>query len=890
MRIFWRRLMGLLRGNRLERELDEEIGVHLAMQEEEFRKQGMKPAAARAAALRDFGGVAQAKEEYRDRRGIPWLETAVRDLRYGLRGLRRTPGFTAAAVLSLALGIGANTAIFSLFHTLMLRMLPVERPQELVSLYRTGGWGKGTVSYPLFQEIAKRRDLFTGVIARSGVGKVRFTPRPGDREQFAQHEFVSGNYFTVLGVTAAFGRLFTDDDNRTPGGHPIAVLSYDLWRNRYGADPGILGGKILVDEQPFTVIGVAAPGFHGVEVERRTEVWVPAMMMSGMVFDNPNYWWLSVVARRRPEVPVRQVQAAINVLVAQHLHAIYPSTYNAAMRNRALKQRLEVREGSVGLSALREEFGRPLTVLMMAVGLVLLAACANVANLLLARGAARQKEVALRLSLGATRARLVRQALTESTLLVVAGGALGIWLAAWGQRVLVRFLPEGSGDPFGNAPDTTVLLFTLGITALSAFLFGVAPALRSTAVDPAAGMRAGNVGQGGRPLLRRALVVAQVAFSVVLVGLAALFGHNLYALRSVDLGFRNQNVVAFLLDFPPKFGSNFRTPSRQLAEHLQTLPGVFSVSYGFPGPFLQGVSSASIRVPGSETTAHEPVDVETASIAPRYFETIGTPLVLGRELEPNDMASSRKVAVVNEAFVREFLPGEKHPDARTLSFDDSKPEGGEPTYIVGVVHDVRHNGVQQPAKPTVYVAIDQGQSPLPPTFLVRTLAPPTALLPPIYRELRRLGPSIAIGDIRTLRQQVDESIFEQRMLAALGAFFGILALLLAAVGLYGVVAYGTARRTGEIGLRIALGAPRAQVVWMILRDSLLLVAIGLAIGLPAALAGARAVESVLFGIRPADPFTFATTTALLAAIGGAAAFLPARRASRLDPSQVLRNE
>jgi predicted permease len=303
-----------------------------------------------------------------------------------------------------------------------------------------------------------------------------------------------------------------------------------------------------------------------------------------------------------------------------------------------------------------------------------------------------------------------------------------------------------------------------------------------------------------------------------------------------------------------------------------------------------GTSSASIRVPGSERTAHEPVDVETAYVGPRYFETIGTPLVLGRELEPNDMTASRKVAVVNEAFVREFLPGEKRPDSRTFSFDDSKPEGGEPTFIVGVVRDIRHNGIQEPAKPTVYVAMEQGQTSWGPTILVRTLAPPTALIPPIYREMGRLGSNIAIGDFGTLRQQVDESIFEQRMLAALGAFFGTLALVLAAIGLYGVVAYGTARRTGEIGLRIALGAPRAQVVWMILRDSLLLVALGLAIGLPAALAGARAVQSVLFGIRPADPFTFATTAALLAAIGGAAAFLPARRASRLDPSQVLRNE
>ena len=556
MRIF-QRLRALLRGSRLERELNEEIGIHLAMQEEEFRSQGMDPASARAAALRQFGGVAQTKEDVRDRRGVPWLESAARDLRYGLRGLRRTPGFTVAAVLSLALGIGANTAIFSLFHTLMLRLLPVERPQELVSMQRTGGWIKGPVSYPLFQEIVKRTDLFNGVIARTGVYKVRFTPRPDARQQFTQREFVSGNYFTVLGITASLGRLFTEDDNRTPGGHPVAVLSYDLWRNQYGADPGILGSKILLDEQPLTVIGVAAPGFHGVEVERRAEVWVPLMMAGGKIND-PRMWWLWVLARRRPEVSQQQVQAAANVLMAQHLNAVYPAFYNAAFRKRALEQRLEVRQASVGISMLREEFGRPLTVLMLAVGLVLLAACANVANLLLARGAARQKEVALRLSLGATRARLVRQALTESILLVAAGSAFGVCLAAWGQRVVIRFLPEESGTPFGAGPDSAVLLFTLAITALSVFLFGVGPALRSTAVDPAAGLRAGAMGQGGRPLLRRALVVAQVAFSVVLVGLAALFGHNLYALRGVDLGFRNQNVIAFTLDFPREMRTSIR--------------------------------------------------------------------------------------------------------------------------------------------------------------------------------------------------------------------------------------------------------------------------------------------------------------------------------------------
>ena len=889
MRTLWQRVWGLLRGRRMESELSAEIEAHLAMQEAEFRARGMDSAAARAAARREFGGVAQTMEDYRERRGLPLLETLGRDARYALRGLRHNPGFTAAAVLSLALGIGANSAIFSLFHTLMLRLLPVERPQELVSLYRTGGWGKGYVSYPLYQEIAKRTDLFTAALARTGVNKVRFTPRAGGRGEFIQREFVTGNYFQALGVTAAIGRVFTDDDNRVPGGHPVAILSYDLWRNQYGADPGVLGSKILVDERPLTVVGVAAPGFRGVEVERRAEIWMP-VMMGEMNFSSPRTWWIWVMARRRPGVSPRQVQAALNVLMAQHLNAIYPTSYNAAFRKRALEQRLEVRDAGIGISSLREDFGRPLAVLMGAVALVLLAACANVANLLLARGAARRKEIAMRLSLGATRARLARQALTECVLLVVAGGVLGVGLAAWGRRILLQFLPQEAGDPFSAGPDNAVLLFTLAIAAISVLLFGVGPALRSTAVDPAAGLRAGAAGRAGRPVLRRVLVVAQVAFSVVLVALAALFGHNLFALRSVDLGFRNENVIAFSLDFPRASRLEYREPIRRLAGQLEMLPGVSSVSYGFPGPFLMGTSSASIRVPGSERTSQEPADVNTAQVAPRYFETIGTPLVSGREYEPKDLDSPRKVAVVNEAFVREFLPGERHPDTRWLSFDDSKPEGGEPTYIVGVVRDVRHTGIRNPPKPTVYSPIGQGPSRGMPTILMRTQVPVSTLLPTLYRELNKLGPSIAFAHIGTLREQVDDSIYEQRLLAALGGFFGTLALVLAAVGLYGVVAYGTARRTPEIGIRIALGARRAQVIWLILRDSLALVGAGLILGLPAALAAARTVESVLFGIQPADPMTFAGTAAILAAIGVAAAFLPARRAAGLEPSHVLRHE
>jgi predicted permease len=887
----WMRIKELIRGARLDGELDEEVGLHLQMMEEEFRRRGMSEAEARAAARREFGGVAHAKEAYRDQRGFPWIESFGKDIRYALRGLRRSPGFTAAAVISLALGIGANTAIFSLFHTLMLRMLPVAHAEQLVAIHRTGGWGRGVISLPLYRQIAARADLFNGVIATNGVGKVRFTPRRGGREEFAQQEFVSGNYFQVLGIQPVIGRLFTGEDNRVPGGHPLAVLSYDLWRNQFGADPAVLGSTVVVDEQTLTVIGVAAPGFHGVAPERRTDVWVPSMMFHFGQIMSPNSWWLMPLARVRPEVPVQRVQAALDVLMQQHLRTIYGERYDSAFRRKALDQRLEIRPGSVGLSMLREHFGKPLGVLLALVALVLLAACINVANLLLARGAARQKEIAMRLSLGATRARLVRQALTETLLIAAAGSATGIALAAWGVRAISGFLPEEAGSPFSSAPDLPVLGFTIAISLASALLFGLGPALRSTAVNPVAGLRSGVLDRGGRPALRRVLVVAQVAFSVVLVALAGLFGHSLLALRSVDLGFRNQSVIAFNLDFPRLWKGDFHQPQDQLMKTLAATPGIYSVSCAFPGLFSTGSScDATIRVPGSERTATEPVDVDITKVAPRYFETIGAALK-GREFDRNDTATSPRVAVVNEAFVREFLPGETHPEARWLSFDDSKPEGGARTSIVGVVRDIRQNGIQEKVAPKVYVPLKQPDDlTFPPDILVRTALPPAAVQTIVRRELPRLGPGIAVAEWATVRQRIDDSIFETRLLATLGGFFGVLALLLAAVGLYGVMSYGMAKRAGEIGIRMALGARRADVVGMVLGDALLLVAAGLVLGFPLAWAAARAVHSLLFGIETVDPLAFGGTGAVLIAVALGAAFLPARRAASIDPMRALRHE
>jgi len=893
MRTLWKRLTALFSQRQGERELREEVEIHLEMRAAELRQQGLDPAAARQAACREFGGIAQMQEVYRDRRAIPWIETLAKDARYGLRGLRRNPAFTLAAVLSLALGIGANTAIFSFIDTLMLRMLPVEKPDQLALLYRTGGWGKGYASYPLYLEFRKHTDLFAGVFARSGADKVRFDAGHGNSVDYALREFVTGNYFEVLGVKPAIGRLFKDEDNRTPQGHPLVVVSYDFWRSRLALDPAILGRVLMVDEQPYTVIGVAPPGFHGVEVGNHAELWIPAMMFRGEIMQ-PGMHWVWIMARRRPQIPAGRVQAAANTIMQQYLMSVYGGQRDSAFGKFALEQKIEVRDAGVGISMLREDFGKPLTVLMAAVGLVLLIAYANVANLLIARAAARRREIALRFSLGATRWRLVRQWLIESLMLAFLGSILGLAFAIWGARYMLLFLPPGAGEGFDVAPDAAVLGFTLGISILSAVLFGLAPALRATSLDPAAALKDGGSrqpGRGARAGFRKALVVVQVALSLVLVAAAGLFAHSLADLRSIDPGFAAQNVLTFSLDYPRAWkGADKEKHRERMLARLSEVPGIASIGYGLPGPYQNGDSSTSIRVPGSARTAKEAAQVSQQSIGPAYFETIGVRPLRGREFNPGDFRSTRKIAVVNRAFVREFLPGTLDPIGRIIGFDDSKPEGGEPTYIVGLVRDILHDGLKTTAKSTVYVPFHEGQFIYDPTLLVRAQLPPASLLPAIRRAIAQIDPEVALVEPRTLRQRVDDSIFIDRMIATLSGFLGGLALLLAAIGIYGVMAYAVARRTAEIGLRIALGAAPARIEWMVLRDGLLLIAFGVAIGLPLSLAAARVSASLLYGVEPNDPLTFAITIAVLLAIGILAALLPARRAAAVAPIKALRHE
>ena len=888
MRTLWKRLVAFFSRRQWDRELDEEVETHLEMRAAELRDQGVDPGAARAAARREFGGVEQVKERYRDRRGIPWLEGLAKDARYGLRGLGRNPAFTLAAVLSLALGIGANTAIFSFVDALMLRMLPVDKPEQLVYLYRSGGWGKGFASYPLYLEFRKHTDLFDGVFARSSAAKVRFAAGHSDSVEYVRREFVTGNYFPVLGVKPAIGRLFQDEDNRTPQGHPLVVLSYDFWRNRLAQDPAVLGRVLNVDEQPLTVIGVAPPGFHGMEVDSHADLWVPAMMFRGQVME-PGMHWVWIMARRRPEIPSGRVQAAASTIMQQYLMSVYGARHDAFGKF-AMEQKIEVRDAGVGISMLREAFAKPLTILMAAVAMVLLIACANVASLLIARGAVRRREIALRFSLGATRSRLVRQWLIESLLLALAGSVLGLAFAVWGDRYMLLFLPPGAGARFDVVPDAAVLGFTLGISILSALLFGLAPALRATSLDPSAALKDGGsrqTGRGARAGFRKALVVAQVALSVILVAAAGLFVHSLADLRAINPGFVAQNVVTFSLDYPRAWKSADQEKHRErLLARLVGLPGVHSASYGMPGPYQRGDATASIRVPGSARTAKEGAEVNVQYVGPAYFETIGVRPRWGREFTQVDLHATRKVAVVNEAFVRDFLAGAADPTARVLSFDDSKAEGGEPTFIVGVVRDMLHEGLKTRAKPTVYTPSTQNDF----VMLVRAQLPAAALLPAIRRELHALDPEVALVDPRTLGELVDDSIFVERMIAILSGFFGGLALLLAAIGIYGVMAYAVTRRTAEIGLRIALGAAPARIEWMVLRDGLWLIGLGAAIGLPLSLAASRITASLLYGIKPNDPLAFILTLAVLLAVGILAAFLPAHRAAAVEPVDALRHE
>ena len=875
-----------------ERDLERELQAHLELEAEEQQAAGLGAAEARHAARRAFGNPALVKEDTRAAWGWTAVQLLANDVRYALRAMRRERGFTAAAILSLALGIGANTAIFSLMDALLLRSLPVHNPGELVELMLVErGHAGDSFGYPSVRVLADRSDLFAGVCGFSGavlnIHKLEETTR-------LNGAWVSGGCYGTLGIEPLAGRLLTPDDDR-PGAAAVAVLSYAYWKDRFGGDFRAVGQDLRIEGQPVRIVGISPRGFDGATIGFAANVTLALAAMpqlfperAGALESGPQ--WLRVLARPRPGLTVEQLKARLAVVWPQMAAVTVTPQMDPRRREVLLASSIAVIPGGTGWSLLRGQFRRPLTVLLAITGLVLLVACANFANLLLARGAARGKEIALRFAIGAGRSRVVRQLLTESVALSVAGALVGLGLAGAGGRALLALLSAGQFDGIvlDLSPDLRVLLFTTSVALVTGLVFGLAPAWRATAMGPAAALKGGSgIAPRTRSRLLPALVVTQAGLSLALLIGAGLFIRTLEKLRERDPGFRSEGVLLVTFDARRAGyqGERLAALYHELLDRFGHLGGVASVSLSTNTPLSGGYWSSGVSVDG------RPPGKEAAqlnSVALRYFETLGTPLVRGRDFEDRDQPGAAGTAVVNEAFASKYLSG-GDPLGRHISFDGPRHPVFE---IVGVVRNTVAHSLREAPPPFVYLPYFQDPGRISSvTFEVRVSGSP-ARVEGLFRDSLRArfaGAPVQV-QIQGMTGQVDRSLVEERMLAALGACFGGLALVLAAVGLYGLLAYAVARSTSEIGIRLALGAQRGEVLGRVLRSALALLAGGIVVGLPAAWAGTRLIGSMLFGLGAGDPLTILLATAVLAATAMGAALVPALRAARVDPLVALRYE
>jgi predicted permease len=833
--------------------------------------------------------------------GRTFMHALWRDLRHAVRGLSKAPGFLVVVVLTLGLGIGANTAIFSLMDQVLLRPLPVDDPGSLVLLDGPGAFQGRTMnamtfSYPMYTDFRDRNEVFSGVLARFPLSMTVVWRGASER---ANGELVSGNFFDVLGVRAAVGRTLNAADDRTPGAHPVAVLSYGYWQRRFGGDPHVLNGTITVNGHPLSIVGVTARGFTGVQVGQAADVMVPLMMKAQMTptwndLDNRRSRWVTVMARLKPGVSRTQAEAAMNVIYRQVNEQEITNIPNASQsfRQRFVSKHLNLLPGRKGLSDLRREFSTPLIVLMSMVGVVLLIACANVANLLLARTMARQREISLRLALGAGRMRIVRQQLVESALLAAAGTVVGVLFAWWTGGLLLAALP---GDPAARSlsanPDLRVASFALTVGTITALVFGIVPAFQATRATVTSALKeeSGSVTGGGRQArLRRLLVVGQVGLSMLLLAGAGLFARSLHNLKAIDPGFRVDRLLAFSID--PSLsgyeGERLIDLYRRLHEALQAVPGVENVSMSEVGTLTGDDWQMTVRVDGYQAKESEDMNPSVDGVGPRYFATMGIPLVAGREFTDKDGKDAPRVAIINEAMAKYFF-GETNPIGRRFGFGRGKATDIE---IVGVVKNVRSQELREGAPRFVYIPYGQDESVTQLTYYVRAPGDEASTAGALRQAVRRLDGNLPIFNMKTMAVQVDESLFVERMVAALSVAFGGLATLLAAIGLYGVMSYAVARRTREIGIRMALGAERGRVLWLVLREVAVMAIAGILAGLAAALWLTRQVQSQLFGLTPSDPLTLFTATVLLAAVAIASGYVPARRATAIDPVVALRGE
>jgi predicted permease len=911
LRRTWKRLAGSITGARREADLADEIQSHIELLTDENVRRGMPAGEARRAALLTFGGVEATKERCRDQRGLPGIDSFFHDVRHSLRGVRRSPVFTAVAVSCIALGIGANIAVFSLFNAVMLRSLPVEDPGRLVFFQVSGqsgdisavrrlssGYGRASLPYAAYEELRDHARSLDGVFVTASAGEDGggLTVGVDGRVVTADGEMVTASYFPVLGVSPVVGRAIIPED-LAPGAPNVAVISHAFWTRQFGADARAVGRGLTVNGLPFTVVGVAPRGFAGLLGAAR-DVWVPlrptddmrpwgSRSASPQVFFSDRRWWWCVVGGRLERGATRsQAAAEGDQLFRRSITAgvaAVPSTL----------PRLVAGDSTPVFETMRRSLSAPLRVVSGAAGLVLLIACTNLAALLEARGKSRQREIGVRLALGASRGRVVRQLLTESLLLALGGGAAGMLIALWAGPVLLRLLVGGPGTtPLDVAPDATVVAFGAVLSVVTGPLFGLVPALRATRAQPGSEERTGARWSTSRHRPARLLLGAQVALSVVMLFGTGLFVRTLRALEGQDLGFDRESLLLFEID-PERSGykgvSGVALHYR-LLEAIRPLPGVRSATFS-QAPLLSGRHSSSpTGTDGAPLPAGQPNEVYYNRVGPEFFETMGIRVMLGRGVGWRSAGGARSAAVVSESWARAYFPGE-NPVGHRVSIGSDRLKPDQAYEIVGVVGDAKYTAMRAAAPRTVYLSYgadwDRSRRLC---FAVRTASDPLGMVAPVRDAIRRIDSNLPLFNVKTQRQQIDEGLGTERMLAQISSCFGVLALLLVAVGVYGTLSYSVERRTAEIGICTALGAPRARVVWTFLRESLVIAGIGLAVGLPVALASARLVASSLFGVTVHDGPTIASTLIVPAAVAAFAGFLPANRASRIDPMRALRQE
>jgi predicted permease len=884
------RLTNILSVRRVDRDLDEEHRFHLAARIDDLMRDGLTRDQATAQAARRFGGRLQARESSRDVRLLPWLDSLARDVRHGVRLLRKDRGVTTAAVLSLALAIGACAAAFSLIDALILRPLPVRDPDGLlyVAAGAAGDEDKETVlSYPLFERFRSAAPAKVEIFSMSEQSlRQAILPDTGGQEEQLRVQFVSGNAMPVLGISAALGRLIAATDDRTPGAHPVAVISHAFWTRRLGGDRHVIGRTFQIEQVVFEVVGVAAAGFTGTEPGMLTDVWVPNMMWaSPQAFTSERWGWLRIWGRLAPGVELAAIRPILQTAYTNERGDVDPGKARLAPKGQMVSENvLEVRAAATGASALRTQFARPLLVLAAVVGSILLIACSNIANLLLARGAARDREMTLRASIGASRSRLLQQVLVEAAMLTAAATLLGLGLTRVAVPVIVGMLAASDNPVYlDTAIDVRVVLFVVVLGALTTLLFGLAPAIRASRVTPTHALTP-NAALGaryaGRSIVLRPLLAVQMGFSLVVLFVAGLLLQSFNRLTQVDLGFRPEQVALITIEARERLTDAVSDVAGfQLREAAGRLPGAQSASLSDWALFAGWSSGGSLGVPGRGV-----VQTRTLGVSPGFCRTMGIRLLDGREFERTDSnAEGMTAVIVNEEFARRYFPGERAVGQRV---ERTTRWGTNSLEIVGVAANVKNNSIRAAASPFVFLPMSAPVG----TLQIRTTLDASLLAARLREVLPRVHPSLRLTGVSRQSLLVDNALLRERLLAVLSAFFASIGLALSAIGLYGVSSYAVLRHTREIGIRLALGANPAAVVRSVLGGVALALVLGVALGVAGGLFFSRFVRTLLFEIEPLDPANLAVSVGALAAIALLATWRPARRAARVDPVVALRTD